>query len=320
MKEFWKEIRTAIFMGFLLPAMLLWFGTALLDMQQEEEIVQPAQPQSAAEGTKVPVRTGEEVEDQLLEEYLVGVVLAEMPASFEPEALKAQAVVARTYTMRTNRTVGKHGDGSIFTDPACCQAYIAPQEYLDKGGTLENAEKIRNAVEATAGQVLTYDGQLIEATYFSCSGGSTEDAVAVWGNEYPYLTAVDSPGEEQAAHYTDTVHFTPEQFCRQLGDTPEGNPAEWFGPVTYTEGGGVDTMVIGEKTYQGTQLRKLLSLRSTAFTVTVGSQITITTRGFGHRVGMSQYGADAMALNGSTYPQILAHYYRGTSLSMLENG
>ena len=320
MKEFWKEIRTAIFMGFLLPAMLLWFGTALLDMQQEEEIVQPAQPQSAAEGTKVPVRTGEEVEDQLLEEYLVGVVLAEMPASFEPDALTAQAVVARTYTMRTNRTVGKHGDGSICTDPACCQAYIAPQEYLDKGGTQENMEKIRKAVEATAGQVLTYDGQLIEATYFSCSGGSTEDAVAVWGNEYPYLTAVDSPGEEQAAHYTDTVHFTPEQFCHALGETPAGNPAEWFGPVTYTQGGGVDTMVIGEKTYQGTQLRKLLSLRSTAFTVTVGSQITITTRGFGHRVGMSQYGADAMALNGSTYPQILAHYYRGTSLSMLENG
>ena len=319
MKEFWKEVRMAVIMGFLVPGLLLWFGTALLDISKEEHPPEPTQSKPLVSGVEVPVRTGDTVETRLLEEYLVGVVLAEMPASFEVEALKAQAVVARTYTMRTTQTGGKHGDGSICTDPACCQAYIAPDSYLDRGGTEAAVEKIRNAVEDTRGQVLVYEGELIEATYFSCSGGSTEDAVAVWGSDYPYLQAVDSPGEEHAAHYTDTVTFSPEQFLDALGEVLTGSPGSWFGEVSYTDGGGVDTMVIGDKTYKGTELRRLLSLRSTAFSVMAGEEITITTRGFGHRVGMSQYGADAMALNGSTYPQILAHYYPGTALSMLEN-
>ena len=321
MKEFWKEIRTALAMGFLLPGLLLWFGTALLDIQQAKSQPEPVQtqPQAASPGREILVRTGETVENRQLEEYLVGVVLGEMPASFEVEALKAQAVVARTYTMRANQTLGKHGDGSICTDYSCCQAYISPQDYLAKGGTEADLAKIRSAVESTAGQILTYEGVPIEATYFSCSGGSTEDAVAVWGSEYPYLQAVESPGEEHAAHYTDTVNFTGPQFCEALGESLTGAPESWFGAVTYTDGGGVDTMVIGDKTYKGTQLRQLLSLRSTAFTVSAGETITITTRGFGHRVGMSQYGADAMAVTGSSYPEILAHYYQGTTLSRMEN-
>ena len=167
-------------------------------------------------------------------------------------------------------------------------------------------------------QVLTYENALIEATYFSCSGGSTEDAVAVWGNAYPYLKAVDSPGEEHAAHYTDTVTFTPLQFQSALGVILSGTPENWFGPVTYTEGGGVDTMQIGKTIYKGTELRQKLSLRSTAFTVSVGEYITITTEGDGHRVGMSQYGADAMAAAGKDYREILAHYYPGTELCALD--
>ena len=317
MKELCKEFGIAVVMGVLLPGLLIWFGTGLLELQQEPQLqvqAEPTQPESSCE---ILVRTGDSVATQELEEYLVGVVLAEMPASFEMEALKAQAVVARTYTMRANATGGKHGDGSVCTDYACCQAYIAPEAYLEKGGTQENVEKIQSAVTATAGFVLTYEGALIEATYFSCSGGSTEDAVAVWGTDYPYLRSVASPGEENASHFTDTVTFTPAQFQTALGVTLNGSPASWFGAVTYTQGGGVDTMEIGGRSYKGTELRQLLSLRSTAFSVSAGEEITITTRGYGHRVGMSQYGADAMAATGKGYADILAYYYQGTVLTLL---
>ena len=321
MKTIWKEIGIAMFMGVVVPGFLLWFGNALLEVREEQtwEPVPETVTPEPANRYEVPVRTGDTVTQQDVEDYLVGVVLAEMPASFELEALKAQAVVARTYTMRAASTVGKHGDGSVCTDYACCQAYIDPAEYIHKGGTKESLEKIKTAVRDTAGEVLTYEGKLIEATYFSCSGGSTEDAVAVWGNDYPYLQAVDSPGEEHAAHYTDTVSFTPKQLQSALGVTLSGSPEEWFGTVTYTEGGGVDTIQIGGKAYRGTQLRQLLSLRSTAFTVSVGEDISFTTKGFGHRVGMSQYGADAMALSGKGYEEILTHYYQGTVLTGLDS-
>lgn len=320
MKRIWKEIGAALFMGGLVPGFLIWFGAALLEIQENKpvEIVLEQTAPMPEIGYEIPVRMNGTLEMQDLESYLVGVVLAEMPASFELDALKAQAVVARTYTLRANQSGGKHGDGSVCTDYACCQAHLDPQEYLNLGGTEDNLNKIQSAVWDTRGEILTYEGALIEATYFSCSGGSTEDAVAVWGTDYPYLQSVESPGEEHAAHYTDTVSYTPDQFQSALGVNLSGNPGTWFGDVTFTEGDGVDTMVIGGKAYRGTELRKKLGLRSTAFSVAVGEHISITTRGFGHRVGMSQYGADAMAMAGKDYAQILAHYYQGTVLSSMD--
>ena len=165
----------------------------------------------------------------------------------------------------------------------------------------------------TAGLVLTYNGSLIDATYFSCSGGRTEDAAAVWGADVPYLQAVDSPGEEGAAAYESEVYFTKSEFARLLGRELAGSPTQWLGKVSYTDGGGVATMVIGGVTYTGKELRSLLGLKSTAFTMTAdASGITVVTKGNGHRVGMSQYGAEAMAVLGSSYEEILAHYYQGT--------
>ena len=140
----------------------------------------------------------------------------------------------------------------------------------------------------------------------------------MWGTEFPYLQAVASPGEEKAAHYTDTVRFSAGAFQDALGVKLSGSPGSWFRDVTYTDGGGVDTIVIGGTGYRGTELRSLLGLRSTAFSIsTTEDTVTITTRGYGHRVGMSQYGADAMAVTGSACPEILAHYYPGTTLTKL---
>lgn len=318
MKTIWNEVLLALFMGMILPGLIL---AVMVRFEEEPEVLEKPTETAPPEAKSflIKVREAETVEDRDLEQYLVGVVLAEMPAYFEPEALKAQAVVARTYTARTHFTGGKHGDGSICTDHRCCQAYLSEAAYLEKGGTQADVDKVRSAVEETRGTVLSYGGELIEATYFSCSGGRTEDAAAVWGADYPYLRSVESPGEEGAAHYTDTVTFTSSEFENLLGVPLPGEPKTWFGETAYTPGQGVQTMVIGERTYRGTELRTKLGLRSTAFTVTVdGDTISIHTRGYGHRVGMSQYGAEAMAVAGSAWPHILAHYYPGTELAELE--
>ena len=239
--------------------------------------------------------TGEK-QSQSLEDYLVGVVLGEVPADFEEEALKAQAVAARTYTRKAQLLGGKHGDGSLCRDPGCCQAYWAPQDYLDRGGSPENLEKVCTAVRDTDDLVLTYDGELIEATYFSCSGGRTEDAVAVWGTDYPYLQALDSPGEEDAMYFRDTKFLSRQELEKTLGILLPADPSQWLGAMAQTSGNGVEWLELGGERFSGTDLRKKLGLRSTAFTVTVQEDgLLFETRGYGHRVGLSQYGAQAMA-------------------------
>lgn len=310
------DLVTAMVMGLLLPGILLNLGVAVLDRQAVAELTEPT-VQTEPELVSLPMRlrTGDQLQQMDLDAYLVGVVLAEMPVTFETETLKAQAVAARTYARKAYVTGGKHGDGSLCDSPSCCQAYMTEEAFLARGGTREGLEKVRSAVLETSGLVLTYEGELIEATYFSCSGGSTESAVAVWGTDYPYLQAVDSPGEENALHDRDTVTFSLEQFQAALGSVLPEDPQTWFREVTYTPGDGVDTMVIGEETYTGKQLRSLLGLRSTAFSMQVQADaVTITTRGYGHRVGLSQYGADAMAVTGGDYREILAHYYPGTEI------
>jgi len=319
MKQITKDIFTSLFMGLVLPWLLLNFGVALLN-NREAPVSEPVStgPEQLPLEAKVRQEDGT-VTAMDMDTYLEGVVLAEMPAWFETEALKAQAVVARTYTRKAWQTGGKHGDGSVCMVPSCCQGYRAAHDYLEQGGTKEAVEKIRSAVQATSAQVLTYEDALIEATYFSCSGGSTEDAAAVWGRDFPYLQAVESPGEEEAAHYRDTVTFSHAQLEDRLETALTGTPSDWFGDMKLTEGGGVESLRIGEKSFSGTELRSLLDLRSAAFTVEPGTDgLIFTTRGYGHRVGMSQYGADAMAVAGSTYEEILTHYYQGTKLTLLE--
>lgn len=322
MRSLWKDILAALILGMILPGIMLNYAVTALRQNTDAQSIRFTVPEETEEKpASLPVLLRREdaaaVEGEM-EEYLVCVLLAEVPATFEAEALKAQAVAARTFARKAWVTGGKHGDGSVCTQSACCQAYMEPDVYYGRGGTEAAVEKIRMAVHATAGECLEYEGELIEATYFSCSGGRTEDALAVWGADYPYLRAVDSPGEESADGFTDCVTFTVEQFASALElELPE-NRESWFGQAEYTAGGGIRSLVIGGKTYTGTQLRSLLGLRSTSFSwdVTEGD-IVITTRGYGHRVGMSQYGAEAMAVEGCTYRQILAHYYPGTELVQL---
>ena len=326
MERNWKQILGAYILGVLMPVFMLrlagWTSPAHGEPQGTTAPSVQTQPTTQYVPTVryLPVLTGDTVLTMELDTYLVGVVLGEMPAYFEEEALKAQAVVARTYALRHHENRMKHPGGAVCTDPGCCQAYVSETVYVERGGAASDVEKIRSAVYATSGWVLTYEGKLIDATYFSCSGGRTEDALAVWGEEIPYLQSVESPGEEEAENYSKTVVFGRDEFQALLGRNLTGMPESWLGVTTYTKGGGVATMVIGGMSYTGTQLRSLLGLNSTAFAMKAEEDgIAVTTSGKGHRVGMSQHGADAMAVTGSTWQEILAHYYQGTRIDKIDS-
>lgn len=323
-----SEVLLALFLGAVVPAALC----TVIQKRSQQIQQDPTEKASVAQTAAVQASTQEQteavqavvipvlmdngaIEQMELNTYLTAVVLCEMPASFEMEALKAQAIVARTYTLKQYESGTKHPGAAVCTDSACCQGYYSEKDYLADGGDQQMLDRVVQAVHVTENQVLVYNGALIDATYFSCSGGKTEDAQAVWGADIPYLQSIESPGEESAAHYIDTVTFAKENFAALLDIDLTGAPAQWIGSITYTDGGGVDTIQICGITYKGTDVRRMLGLRSTAFVITpLGDTVTITTKGFGHRVGMSQYGADAMAVQGSLCAEILAHYYQGTEL------
>ena len=229
-----------------------------------------------------------------------------MPASFQIEALKSQAVAARTYTLK------KINAGVTLSDTDSHQRYKDNNELKQVWGkdfdTYYN--KIKSAVQATKGQVITYQGNYIDAVYHSTSNGKTEDAKAVWGNSVPYLVSVDSPWDKDASSYLRTVSISEATILSTFGVI--GN----IKVISYTNSNRIASLKIGEKTISGVQFRNSLGLRSTDFDISYenGSYI-ITTRGYGHGVGMSQYGANGMAKEGYSYRQILSHYYQGTTLT-----
>lgn len=182
------------------------------------------------------------------------------------------------------------------------------------------SNKITAAVAETNDQVILYDGQLIRALYHSSSGEATQDAVEVWGNSVPYLQSVASPEGDEVPNYHSEVTLTPQEFkdvflAAQPSAVLEGDPAGWIGDTEYTDGGSVHSIVIGGVTVSGAQARTIFSLRSASFTVKAAADaVTFQVTGFGHGVGMSQYGANAMAAEGKTYTEILQHYYTGVSV------
>ncbi len=266
----------------------------------------------------LPVLADGEVVSIRLHDYLTGVLLAEMPLSFPDEALKAQAVASRTYALRRYEH-RKHEAAAVCTASGCCQAWRDPA--AADPAARERAEAM---VRATDGLAIYYKGALIEATFFACSGGRTEDAAAVWGGELPYLRAVDSPGEEEAAHFTDETRIPLETFRNALRELDEAVVfpealGGWVGTIRYTPGGGVEEIVLGGRPFTGKQLRKRFGLRSTAFTLELTAEEAVfLTRGWGHRVGMSQCGAAAMAEQGAGFAEILEWYYQGVSIGPAE--
>lgn len=263
-------------------------------------------------------------EERSLETYLVGVVAAEMPASFDEQALRAQAVAARTYTVyRAGRGGCNAHDADVCTSSACCQAFASDQALRTRWGDAydENLERVAAAVRDTNGQVLCYDGKPIEALYHSASGGYTEDSENVFAAAVPYLRAVESEQEIGSSHLSGTVSLSYAAFCDRVNAAcPDAklrpdNLAEQIEIIGRTESGRVTSIRLGGASLSGKALRKLLSLDSTLFTIALmGGSIRFDTRGYGHGVGMSQTGANAMGQAGYSYEQILLHYYTGTTL------
>lgn len=287
-----------------------------------------AAPEAEAAPERLRVKCGEEVYDVETQKYLVGVVAAEMPAAFEPEALKAQAVAARSYAIYCAAS-GRHADADadVCTDSGCCQAWISEEKMRTNWGERfeANYEKISAAVETTEGEYLVYGGAAIFAAFHSSSAGRTEDCGAIW-NSVPYLVSVESPEtEEEVPNFISRVELSPLDFRdavlhAESGADFSGEESGWIGDIVRDASGRVDYAVIGGVKLRGTQLRSLFSLRSTNFTLEYdGANFIFTVSGFGHGVGMSQYGAAVMAAEGATYREILAHYYPGTELAGAKN-
>ena len=241
-----------------------------------------------------------------LEEYVVGVVAGEMPASFEIEALKAQAIAARSYALSKIETSTESYD--LVTD-ITNQVYITTEDMQEKWGEDYDFyyDKIKYAVAATKNLVMEYEGDVISAYYFAMSNGATEDVSLVFGESRDYLKSVDSSWDESVKNFSVTTTFTKEEFCSKLSIDCSNIT---IGAIDRSSTNRVNTIVINDKEFKGTTLRTLLGLRSTDFTIDISDDIKITTKGYGHGVGMSQYGANEMAKNGANYEEILNHYYK----------
>lgn len=263
------------------------------------------------------------------EKYVKGVVSCEMPSSFHKEALKAQAVAARTYSAARiiSASEGKNPDAhpaAPLCDTTHCQVYKNENDLKNIKGEKwmkKDWRKISSAVDDTAGQLLYYKGELVrQALFHSSSGGMTENSEDVFASAVPYLVSVESPYEEEATHQNEKKAFSISQFTSAIRTS---YPSEAFGQITAdsiriterSDGNRVRNMRIGSGNLTGRQVREALGLSSANFTIDVsGDTITFTSNGSGHGVGMSQYGADGMAKNGYDYKKILSHYYSGTEL------
>ena len=266
-----------------------------------------------------------EVEELPLDTYLYGVVSSEMPASFEKEALKAQAVVARTYTIyKIQNDSQKHEGADICDNSACCQAWISKEARLAKWEESTREEywnKIVTAVEETKGKIITYEGKPINAFFHANSGGKTETTLNVWGGSgYPYLQTVATTGEEGYTQYQSEVICTKQEFTDKIKEkhsdfTIDFSQANCIQVLEYTDGDRVKTIQIGNLSLSGVEIRTIFGLKSANFTITIeGDNIKFSVLGYGHGVGMSQTGADSMAKAGSDYVEIIKHFYTGVEV------
>lgn len=269
----------------------------------------------------------QEIEELPIDEYLYGVVSAEMPANYEMEALKAQAIVARTYTIYQSANSNKHGDANICDDSNCCQAWISKEDRLARWSEEErenNWNKIVEAVNSTSGKIITYNNVPINAFFHSNSGGTTEIVSNVWGGtDLPYLQSVETAGEAEYSQYSSEVSISKEDLVNKLKESYSDieinfDEEESIKILEYTDSGRVKTMKFGNKELAGTEVRKIFSLKSTNFEFNIdGDNVIFSVKGYGHGVGMSQTGADSMAKAGSNYEEIIKHFYTGVEITNL---
>ena len=325
-----RRKRTGVgWMRRLILGLMLLITACVLGIPYLMERLSPVKIRPQPVRVRVYVHETGQIVSLPLEDYVVGVVAAEMPASFPAEALKAQAVAARTFIV--GRLTGEYPaagprpGADISDDHRDGQAWISRTEMRRRWGFwgyYEYYYKIRRAVEQTAGQVLVYRGRLIDPAYFaSCGGLGTESAATVWQCDEPYLERVDCPYDADPRPVR-RVTMPLAQVERLLGVpsvAAESSPGG-VRVLARTPGGRVQSIALGGRILAGTAVRDLLGLRSTAFDLQIkGDRVEITTRGYGHAVGMCQYGAAGYARHGYSYAQILHHYYTGVDIVRLQD-
>lgn len=265
------------------------------------------------------------IEELNIDEYLYGVVSSEMPANFELEALKAQAVVARTYTIyQIIHNSSKHENADICDNYSCCQAWINKEERFAKWNSEEaesNWNKIVQAVNETKGKIVTYNKQPINAFFHANSGGVTESSLNIWsGIDYPYLKSVETSGEDGYTQYASEVILKQQELLEKIKTQYEDCKIDFeqqdcIQILEYTSSGRVKTIKFGNKEIAGTEARTLLGLKSTNFEVAIdGEKITFSVTGYGHGVGMSQTGADSLAKQGLKFEEIIKHFYTNVEI------
>lgn len=264
-----------------------------------------------------------EVEQVKIDDYLCNVVSAEMPADFDNKALEAQAIVARTYTVFKILNK-KHSNADICDSSTCCQAWISKEDRLSRwteDKRESNWEKISKAVKNTTGKIITYNNQPINAFFHSNSGGITEIPVNVWGGTgYPYLQSVQTSGEEGYTQYASEIEFSEEELTNKLKEKYSDISIDFSNDdeikiLEYTESKRVKTVKFGNHQISGVEARTILGLKSTNFEISKNNgKIKFSVKGYGHGVGMSQTGADAMAKQGSSAEEIIKHFYTGVEI------
>ena len=253
-----------------------------------------------------------------VEDYIIGVVSAEMPALYEEEALKAQAVAAFTFaSQRKNENASKEYD--ITNNHTVDQSFINKEEMKEKWGEEYDTyyEKIKKAVQAVSGYMVCFDKKPIVAVYHAISSGKTEDSKDIWGDEFPYLKPVSSEGDKLHKDYLSEVSFTAEEIRNKLSTETEfsGDESGYFGETKRTDSGVIKEISVCGKKLTGARIRTLLDLRSSNFSIEFkDGKYCFSVFGYGHGVGMSQNGANYMAKQGSDFKEILTHYYTGCSV------
>ena len=328
MRKILLYILCMVFLCFLIPILFtqrnnLKEMVVYNQMEEKEEVITFDYGQYSTVKL-LHAETGE-VEEIGIDNYLLGVVSSEMPANFEIEALKAQAVVARTYTIYKITSGKKHENADICDDSNCCQAWSAKEERLNRWNENDresNWKKIEEAVNSTKGKIVTYGGKPINAFFHSNSGGITDTATNVWGgSNYPYLQAVETSGEDAYSQYNSEVTVTKDEFISKIKEYHSDFEIDFsienqIEVLEYTDGQRVKTIKIGNLDLSGVEVRKIFGLKSAKFEISVeGENVKFSVIGYGHGVGMSQTGADSMAKQGYNYEEIIKHFYSGVEIT-----
>ena len=334
MRKFFVYLFAFLMIFFLLPALLTNRGEVSASVKEEntrkeenltQENINTEEYDYKQYGIiKLLHKNTNEVEEVPIDTYLCNVVSAEMPADYEKEALKAQAIVARTYTIYKIQNK-KHENADICDDSSCCQAWVSKETRLsrwDEDKRESNWKKIEECVNETKGKIITYEGKPINAFFHANSGGKTEIPVNVWGGTgYPYLQVVETAGEEGYSQYESEVSLTNEELIEKLKTkysdiTIDFNNQDDIKILEYTDSGRVKTIKFGNHNLSGVEARTLLGLKSTNFEISRdGDKIKFVVKGYGHGVGMSQTGANSLAKEGKNCFDIINHFYIGVQIT-----